>query len=74
MPEGDSVFQTARRLHAALSGHELTIADLRWPSLATADLVGDTTIEVVASGKHILIGSRPVAPSTPTSRWRVAGG
>ncbi len=54
MPEGDSVFQTARRLHAALSGHELTIADLRWPSLATADLVGDTTIEVVAAGKHLL--------------------
>ena len=54
MPEGDSVFQAARRLHAALSGHELTIADLRWPSLATADLVGDTTIEVVAAGKHLL--------------------
>jgi Formamidopyrimidine-DNA glycosylase N-terminal domain len=54
MPEGDSVFQTARRLHAVLAGHELSIADLRWPSLATADLVGDTTVEVVAVGKHIL--------------------
>ena len=54
MPEGDSVFQTARRLHATLAGHKLSIADLRWPSLATADLVGDTTVEVVAVGKHIL--------------------
>ena len=54
MPEGDSVYQTARRLNAALAGHELVLADLRWPSLATVDLVGDTTIEVVATGKHIL--------------------
>ena len=54
MPEGDSVYQTAWRLQAALAGHELSIADLRWPSLATADLVGDTTIEVVSVGKHIL--------------------
>ena len=54
MPEGDSVFQTARRLNAALAGHELALADLRWPSLATVDLVGDTTVEVVAMGKHIL--------------------
>jgi endonuclease-8 len=48
------VLQAAWRLHSSLSGHELTIADLRWPSLATADLVGDTTLEVVANGKHIL--------------------
>jgi endonuclease-8 len=54
MPEGDSVFQAAQRLHAALAGQVLEVADLRWPSLATADLVGDTTIEVVAIGKHIL--------------------
>ena len=54
MPEGDSVFQAARRLHDALAGRELVHADLRWPSLATIDLVGDTTVEVVARGKHIL--------------------
>jgi endonuclease-8 len=54
MPEGDTVFQTARRLHAALAGHKLVVADLRWPSLATAELVGDTTLEVVSVGKHIL--------------------
>ena len=54
MPEGDSVYQAAARLHAALAGAALTTADLRWPSLATADLLGDTTLEVVAVGKHIL--------------------
>ena len=54
MPEGDSVFQTAQRVNAVLAGHELTFADLRWPSLATVELVGDTTVEVVAVGKHIL--------------------
>ncbi len=48
------MFQTARRLHTALAGLELAVADLRWPSLANADLVGDTTVEVVAAGKHIL--------------------
>ncbi len=75
MPEGDSVFQTARRLHAALSGHELTIADLRWPSLATADLVGDTTIEVVAAGKHLLYrltsGRTLHSHLKMEGRWRV---
>jgi len=54
MPEGDSVYQTARRLHAALAGRELVTADLRWPSLATVELVGDSTVEVVARGKHLL--------------------
>lgn len=54
MPEGDSVYQTARRLHAALAGQPLAVADLRWPSLATEDLVGDVTLEVVSAGKHLL--------------------
>jgi endonuclease-8 len=75
MPEGDSVFQTAGRLHSALCGHELVIADLRWPSLTTADLVGDTTVEVVAFGKHILhrLGSGRTLHShlKMEGRWRV---
>ena len=54
MPEGDTVWRTARRLHQALAGQVLTIADLRWPSLATADLRGATTLEVVSRGKHVL--------------------
>ena len=54
MPEGDTVWRTARRLHLALAGRELTRTDLRWPSLATVDLTGRTTLEVVARGKHLL--------------------
>ena len=40
--------------HQALAGHVLTVSDLRWPSLATVDLRGATTTEVVARGKHVL--------------------
>ena len=54
MPEGDAVWRTARRLHGALAGQPLTRSDLRWPSLATADLRGATTLEVVPRGKHLL--------------------
>jgi endonuclease VIII len=54
MPEGDTVWRTAHRLNAALAGEPLTMADLRWPTLATAELSGDTTLEVVSHGKHIL--------------------
>lgn len=54
MPEGDVVWRTAQRLDAALSGHELVRAELRWPSLATADLVGWTVRETRSRGKHLL--------------------
>src|SRR5680860_160095 len=54
MPEGDTVWRTARRLDQALSGVVITRSDLRWPSLATVDLRGASTIEVTAHGKHIL--------------------
>ena len=54
MPEGDVVWRTASRLHAALAGRPLLEADLRWPDLATADLRGRTVLEVVSAGKHVL--------------------
>ncbi|HLS43857.1 MAG TPA: DNA-formamidopyrimidine glycosylase family protein [Ornithinicoccus sp.] len=54
MPEGDAVWRTARRLHTALSGDLLLGADLRVPALATKDLVGRHTLEVVPRGKHLL--------------------
>ena len=54
MPEGDTVFRTCARLHEALAGRMLVAADLRWPGLSTASLVGQTVIEVVPRGKHIL--------------------
>ena len=54
MPEGDVVWRTAHRLHRALAGRELLAADLRWPSLATAELTGRRVLEVVSAGKHLL--------------------
>ncbi|MEW1719262.1 DNA-formamidopyrimidine glycosylase family protein [Streptomyces sp. NPDC093109] len=54
MPEGDTVRQTAQRLHAALAGQPLTRAELRVPRFATADLTGLTVLEVVPRGKHLL--------------------
>ena len=54
MPEGDSVWRTARKLHDALSGRKLLAADLRWPGISTARLAGMTVIETVPRGKHIL--------------------
>lgn len=55
MPEGDTVFRTARTLHAALAGGEVTRFDIRVPGSATADLRGDTVHEVVPRGKHLLM-------------------
>ncbi len=76
MPEGDSVYQTARRLDAALGGRVLELSDLRWPTLATVDLVGDTTLEVASYGKHILhrlrSGRTLHSHLTMEGRWRVS--
>lgn len=54
MPEGDAVWRTARRLHQALAGEVLRGSDLRVPALATSDLSGRRTVEVVPRGKHLL--------------------
>jgi endonuclease-8 len=54
MPEGDTVWQAARRLHDALAGKVLTRSDLRVPKYATADLTGRTVLEVAPRGKHLL--------------------
>jgi endonuclease-8 len=54
VPEGDTVWRTAHRLDRALAGEPLVLCDLRFPAVATADLTGATTLEVVSRGKHIL--------------------
>lgn len=54
MPEGDSVWRAAARLHAALAGREITRSDLRVARLATVDLTGRTTLNVIPRGKHLL--------------------
>ncbi len=54
MPEGDTVWRTARSLHRALSGRVLSTADLRVPQLATVDLRGATVLDTRSRGKHLL--------------------
>ena len=54
MPEGDTVYLAARRLHDALAGRVLTRSDFRVPQLATTDLTGREVVEVVSRGKHLL--------------------
>ncbi|MDP9239924.1 MAG: DNA glycosylase, partial [Actinomycetota bacterium] len=55
MPEGDTVYLTAKRLHEALAGRPVLLSDFRVPHLATADVTGHTVREVVPRGKHLLI-------------------
>jgi endonuclease-8 len=54
VPEGDTVWRTATRLHRALAGQEVVLSDLRFPEVATVDLRGAHTLEVVSRGKHVL--------------------
>lgn len=55
MPEGDTVYLTARHLHNALAGRVLIASDFRVPRLATTDLTGHAVIETVSRGKHLLL-------------------
>lgn len=55
MPEGDTVFRTARRLTQALAGKTVTRFDLRVPRFATVDLSGQVIHECAAAGKHLLL-------------------
>jgi len=54
MPEGDTVYRAAHRLHTALAGKVLTRSDFHVPKFATLDLTGRVVDEVVPRGKHIL--------------------
>lgn len=53
MPEGDTVYQTAKRQNQALAGLMLTGFELRVPAFAAADLSGETVHGVVSVGKHL---------------------
>jgi endonuclease-8 len=55
VPEGDVVWDTARRLHAALAGQPLTRSDFRVPRYATVRLTGQLVTEALPRGKHLLI-------------------
>lgn len=54
MPEGDTVFRAAAKLHRALADVPLVRAEIRWGSKSIPDVLGRRTIEVVPRGKHLL--------------------
>ncbi|MGN9765658.1 zinc finger domain-containing protein [Micromonospora sp. SD12] len=68
MPEGDTVWNTARVLHRALAGARLTGSDFRVPQLAATDLTGWTVRESASRGKHLLLRltAPPKAAPPPT--------
>lgn len=53
MPEGDTVYQAATRLAAALCDQRLLRGELRHPRLADHDLSGRTIVRVHSVGKHL---------------------
>lgn len=55
MPEGDTVYATARRLTEALGGDTLTVGELRHPRLSTVDLRGRVMPRAVSVGKHLFL-------------------
>ena len=85
MPEGDTVYQAARRLDAALAGQVVTTSDLRVPAYATVDLSGETVHSVGSRGKHLLMRIGDVVVHShlkmegewrvhrPGERWRRPG-
>jgi endonuclease VIII len=54
VPEGDTVWLAAQRLHQALAGQVLVRSDVRVPQLAATDLSGREVLEVSPRGKHLL--------------------
>jgi endonuclease VIII len=55
VPEGDTVWNTARVLEKALVGEVLTGSDFRVPQLAATDLAGWTVASSGSRGKHLLL-------------------
>jgi endonuclease-8 len=54
VPEGDTVWRSAKNLDQTLTGRVLTRTDFRVPAFATLDLSGQTVTSTVSRGKHIL--------------------
>lgn len=55
MPEGDTVYRSAKNLNSVLGATVLERCDIRVPAFATVDLTGETVHEVVSRGKHLLM-------------------
>ncbi|MFG2060001.1 DNA-formamidopyrimidine glycosylase family protein [Micromonospora sp. NPDC048871] len=76
MPEGDTVWNTARLLARTLTGARLTGSDFRVPRLATTDLTDWRVTDCASRGKHLLLRlAEPTggAPWTLHSHLRMDG-
>lgn len=74
MPEGDTVYQAARRLDAALVGRALESSKFRLQGYGSLDLTGCKVGSVVSRGKHLLIragGLSIHSRMTLAGRWDV---
>ncbi len=65
VPEGNTVWLTARALRRALAGQRLVTADVRTPALANAPFAGREVIDVAPRGKHLLIRLSAAGDSPP---------
>jgi endonuclease-8 len=65
MPEGDTVWNTARMLDHALAGSVIEHSDFRVPQLATADLAQWRVRECRSRGKHLLLRLTPAGEERP---------
>jgi endonuclease VIII len=59
VPEGDTVWRTARKLHEVMADQILVTSDFRVPAYSTVDLTGSRVLEVAARGKHLLLRTEP---------------
>lgn len=75
MPEGDTVWNTARLLERGLVGRTLERGEFRVPRLAAADVAGWRVVESASHGKHLLLRlAEPAgAPWTLHSHLRMDG-
>jgi endonuclease VIII len=64
MPEGDTIFRTARTLHRALAGRQVVRFESMLPALTRVHedqpLTGRTIESVTAAGKHVLMRFSPL--------------
>ena len=79
MPEGDTIHRAARKIHTALAGREMQLADAPNPRSPihnrSGELTGATLEQVEARGKHLLLhfsGGRTIHSHLGMSgRWHV---
>jgi endonuclease VIII len=75
VPEGDTVWNTARVLERGLAGQTVRTGEFRVPRLAAADVAGWQVVESASRGKHLLLRftDRDGAPWTLHSHLRMDG-